>query len=97
LPDFVNYYPHYNAAMKIHTSFATMWVLIVLFLSLSSAAKVAVELKDAHGKSVGSALMFESDGMVIQLGLHARNRFPVQLLRKPIHQICMGGSSRDSR
>jgi superoxide dismutase, Cu-Zn family len=70
MPDFVNYNPHYNAAMKIHTSFAAMRVLIVLFLSLSSAAKVHVELKDAQGKSVGSALMFESDGMVIQLDLH---------------------------
>ena len=68
-PDFVNY-SHYNAAMKIHTSFAAMRVLIILFLSLSCAAKVHVELKDAQGKSVGSALMFESDGMVIQLDLH---------------------------
>ena len=56
--------------MKIHTSFVAMRVLIVLFLSLSSAAKVHVELKNAQGKSVGSALMFESDGMVIQLDLH---------------------------
>ena len=56
--------------MKIHTSFAAMQVLIVLLLSLSSAAKVHVELKDTQGKSVGSALMFESDGMVIQLDLH---------------------------
>ena len=56
--------------MKIHTSFVAMLVLIVLLLSLSSAAKVHVELKDAQGKSVGSALMFESDGMVIQLNLH---------------------------
>jgi Cu-Zn family superoxide dismutase len=67
--DLVNY-SHYNAAMKIHTSFAAMRVLIILFLSLSCAAKVHVELKDAQGKSVGSALMFESDGMVIQLNLH---------------------------
>jgi len=61
---------HYNTAMKIHTSFVAMLVLIVLALSLASAAKVAVELKDAQGKSVGSALMYESDGMVIQLNLH---------------------------
>ena len=56
--------------MKIDTSFAGMLVLSVLTLSLASAAKVAVELKDAQGKSVGSALMYESDGMVIQLDLH---------------------------
>ena len=56
--------------MKIHTSCAALRVLIVFFLSLSSAAKVHVELKDAQGKSVGSALMFQSDGMVIQLDLH---------------------------
>jgi len=56
--------------MKIVTSFVAMLVLIVLALSLASAAKVAVELKDAQGKSVGSALMYESDGMVIQLDLH---------------------------
>ena len=61
---------HYNAAMKIHTSFVAMLVLVVLALSLTSAAKVAVELKDAQGKSVGSAFMYESDGMVIQLNLH---------------------------
>ncbi len=57
-------------AMKIHTSLVATLFLTVLALSLASAAKVAVELKDAQGKSVGSALMYESDGMVIQLTLH---------------------------
>jgi Cu-Zn family superoxide dismutase len=56
--------------MKTDTSFVAMLVLVVLALSLASAAKVAVELKDAQGKSVGSAFMYESDGMVIQLDLH---------------------------
>src|SRR5215470_11033854 len=56
--------------MKIHTSFVAMLLLTVLALSLASAAKVGVELKDAQGKSVGSALLYESDGMVIQLDLH---------------------------
>jgi Cu-Zn family superoxide dismutase len=56
--------------MKIGTSFVGMLVLSVLTLSLASAAKVAVELKHAQGKSVGSAFMYESDGMVIQLDLH---------------------------
>jgi superoxide dismutase, Cu-Zn family len=44
--------------------------LSVLALSPISAAKINVELKDANGKSVGSALMYESDGIVIQLNLH---------------------------
>ena len=57
--------------MKIATSFVAILVLIVLALSLTSAAKVAVDLKDAQGKSVGSAFMYEGDdGMVIQLDLH---------------------------
>jgi superoxide dismutase, Cu-Zn family len=56
--------------MKIHTSRVAMLFLTVLALSLACAAKIAVELKDAQGKSVGSALMYESDGMVIQLNLH---------------------------
>jgi Cu-Zn family superoxide dismutase len=45
--------------------------LTVCALSLGSAAKVSVELKDAQGKSVGSALMYEGkNGMVIQLNLY---------------------------
>ena len=56
--------------MKNHTSFVALLFLTVLALSLASAGKVAVELKDAHGKSVGSALMYEGNGMVIQLNLH---------------------------
>jgi superoxide dismutase, Cu-Zn family len=55
--------------MKLASSFVAMLVLVVLALSSASAAKVSVELKDAQGKSVGSALMYESDGMVIQLYL----------------------------
>jgi Cu-Zn family superoxide dismutase len=55
--------------MKTHTPFMPI-LLTVVALSLASAAKVTVELKDAQGKSVGSALMYQSDGMVIQLNLH---------------------------
>jgi superoxide dismutase, Cu-Zn family len=58
------------AAMKIPGSSIAMLFLTVLALSLASAAKVAVELKDAEGKSVGSVLMYESDGMMIELNLH---------------------------
>jgi superoxide dismutase, Cu-Zn family len=56
--------------MKIHTPFVAMLFLMVFALSLASAAKVEVQLKDAQGKSVGSALIDESDGTVIQLNLH---------------------------
>jgi hypothetical protein len=55
--------------MKIRASSVAMLLLTVVALSLASAAKVMVELKDAQGKSVGSAVMFESDGMVILLNL----------------------------
>jgi Cu-Zn family superoxide dismutase len=58
------------AAMKTHTfSLATLFLTVVALASVS-AAKVEVELKDAQGKSVGTAVMYESDGMVIQLNLH---------------------------
>jgi len=63
------------AAMKTCISFlATLATLLlaVFALSLASAAKVSVELKDAQGKSVGSALMYQeaANRMVIQLDLH---------------------------
>jgi hypothetical protein len=65
------------AAMKYTHA---MLLLTVFALSLVSAAKVGVELKDPQGKSVGSALMYESDGMVVQLDLHdfapGRTRHP---------------------
>ena len=60
----------YNSDMRTHISFVAALFLTVIMLALSSAAKVGVELKDAQGKSVGSALMYESDGMVIQFNLH---------------------------
>ena len=56
------------AAMK--TPAFALVVLTIVALSVASSAKVAVELKDAQGKSVGSALLYETDGMVIQLDLH---------------------------
>ena len=58
------------AAMRPHASFLAMLCLVLFALSLASAAKTTVELKDAQGKSVGSALMYQSDGMIIQLDLH---------------------------
>ena len=56
--------------MKTRISFFAALLLPVLALSLASVAKVTVELKDAQGKSVGSALMYDSYGMVIELDLH---------------------------
>jgi Cu-Zn family superoxide dismutase len=57
-------------AMKIRNLLIALLLLTVFALSLASAAKVTVELKDARGKSVGSALIYDSDGMVIELNLH---------------------------
>jgi superoxide dismutase, Cu-Zn family len=57
--------------MKIHISFLATLFLAVGALSLASSAKVSVELKDAQGKSVGSAVMYQGkEGMVIGLNLH---------------------------
>src|SRR6184192_3976036 len=59
------------AAMKTHSSFLATLFLVFFALALTSAAKVSVELKDAQGKSVGSAVMYQGkEGMVIQLNLH---------------------------
>src|ERR1700694_3584095 len=57
--------------MKNKTLFAIAVTLALIVFSRPGAAKTAVELKDAQGKSVGSALMYEGEsGMVIQLNLH---------------------------
>ena len=44
--------------------------LLTIGFSLSAFAKTIVELKDSNGKSVGSAVMYESEGMVLHLNLH---------------------------
>src|SRR2546427_10740879 len=57
--------------MKIRISFLATLFLTVCALSLASAAKVTVELKDAQGKSVGSAGIYQGkEGMGIGLNLH---------------------------
>jgi Cu-Zn family superoxide dismutase len=57
--------------MKTHTCSAIAVTLLLVVFSLPGAAKTAVELKDAQGKSVGSAVMYQGEGgMVIQLNLH---------------------------
>src|SRR2546428_11345855 len=59
------------SAMKTHSSFLATLFLVFFALALTSAAKVTVELKDAQGKSVGSAVMYQGkEGMVIGLNLH---------------------------
>jgi superoxide dismutase, Cu-Zn family len=48
----------------------TLFVLLVT-LQLPCVSKTSVKLKDAQGKDVGSAVMWEGkEGMVIQLNLH---------------------------
>ena len=57
-------------AMKIRASSLALLFVTTVALSSASVAKVMVELKDAQGKSVGTALMYDSYGMVIELNLH---------------------------
>ena len=56
-------------------SFAIALCLPVLALSITTAAKTAVELKDAQGKSVGKGVLWSngtdaSSGVSMQLSLH---------------------------
>src|SRR5271165_2669785 len=57
-------------------SFAIATCLPVLALSITTAAKTTVELKDAQGKSVGTAVLWSktgkgaSSGVVIKANLH---------------------------
>jgi len=49
---------------------ATALLLLSFAFSLATAAKTSVELRDAQGKSVGSALMWQGEnGMEIQIDL----------------------------
>jgi superoxide dismutase, Cu-Zn family len=57
--------------MKIGLLATTVLLLLSFASSLPSAAKTVVELRDAQGKSVGSALMWQGEnGMEIQFDLH---------------------------
>jgi superoxide dismutase, Cu-Zn family len=58
------------AGMKIRAPLPAMLFVTVVALSFASTAKVKVEMKDAQGKSVGSAVMYEHNGVVIELNLH---------------------------
>ncbi len=65
--------PDIMLAMKHKTLFAIALPLAVIALSLSSAAKTQVELKDAQGKSVGTAIIWDHNpggGVGIELKLH---------------------------
>jgi Cu-Zn family superoxide dismutase len=60
-------------AMKHKTLFAIALPLAVVALSLSSAAKTQIELKDAQGKTVGTAIIWDHNpggGVGIELNLH---------------------------
>ena len=62
------------AAMKIFVS-AICTLLTVGLLSLSSFAKTVVELKDASGKSVGHAVIWQ-DGTGVKMNLHLKGLPP---------------------
>src|SRR5713101_3492745 len=67
--------PAIMPAMKHKTLFAIALPLALIVLSVSSAAKTVVELKDAQGKSVGSAILWDhadatGGGVGIELNLH---------------------------
>src|SRR6266849_6217263 len=60
-------------AMKHKTLFAITLPLAVFALSLSSAAKTQIDLKDAQGKTVGTAIIWDHNpggGVGIELNLH---------------------------
>src|SRR5712692_7060416 len=60
-------------AMKHKTLFAITLPLAVFALTLSSAAKTQIDLKDAQGKTVGTAVIWDHNpggGVGIELNLH---------------------------
>ena len=57
--------------MKTPTLLIANLLIMIALLPGTSSAKVVVQLKDANGKSVGSAVMYDSGkGVVINLNLH---------------------------
>jgi superoxide dismutase, Cu-Zn family len=56
--------------MKHKILFAIALPLALIVLSVSSAAKTVVQLKDAQGKGVGAATLWEGEGVGIELNLH---------------------------
>src|SRR6266446_7151356 len=55
--------------MKPSSLFALTLPLIVVVLSSLTAAKTVVQLKDAQGKSVGTVILWGSDGVGMELHL----------------------------
>src|SRR6266446_2184890 len=55
--------------MKPPSLFALTLPLIVVVLSSLTAAKTVVDLKDAQGKSVGTVILWGSDGVGMELHL----------------------------
>jgi Cu-Zn family superoxide dismutase len=61
----------YNFAMKRILLYSVAFCLAWFTFSLSAAAKTRVELKDAQGNSVGTAVLWEKDGAVeVKANLH---------------------------
>jgi len=55
--------------MKRPSLFPLALPLIIVALSSLTAAKTSVQLKDAQGKSVGTVILWESDGVGMELHL----------------------------
>jgi superoxide dismutase, Cu-Zn family len=61
--------------MKLNRVLAIALPICVIALSLSSAAKTMVQLKDAQGKSVGTAVLWD-DGKGVGMELNLKNLPP---------------------
>ena len=59
----------YNSPMKHLSRFAITLLSIIVVLSTMATAKVSVQLKDAQGKSVGTVILWGSDGVGMELHL----------------------------
>jgi Cu-Zn family superoxide dismutase len=68
--------PVYNFGMKLYKVSAIALSLCVIALALSIAAKTAVHMTDAQGKSVGTVVLYENQGGGVGLELNLENLPP---------------------
>ena len=68
--------PVYNPGMKLYKVSAIALPLCVIALALSIAAKTAVHMTDAQGKSVGTVVLYENQGGGVGLDLNLENLPP---------------------
>ena len=68
--------PVYNPGMKLYKVLAIALPLCVIALALSIAAKTAVHMTDAQGKSVGTVVLYENQGGGVGLDLNLENLPP---------------------